>query len=200
VKPKPVRVVGPGFSKERDKLKGTVVMTTSKAGWSSQLSPFLLGPCPLYDGLASQTMENGWQFSKVYVWQVDKHGNPTMEWWRWAMAGWDDNKAHRYPMGRGRKPLYSMWKGEHLDYVPARKRIYVRLYAKAVVKTAAFRKLQKMYKAGEQLILWDYDGYDHIRQEKSLRQVLNDPKKIMGHAFVLAMLLQEEPMVTKYLP
>jgi hypothetical protein len=35
-------------------------------------------------------------------------------------------------MGRGAKPEYSLWDGERLDYIEARKRIYAPLYARAV--------------------------------------------------------------------
>ena len=62
----PVRVVGP---RDRKQAGETVVNTTSRAGWSSDLSPFLLGPVPLYKGAPieeSQTMENAWQYAKVY--------------------------------------------------------------------------------------------------------------------------------------
>ena len=38
--------------------------------------------------------------------------------------------------------------------------------------------------------LWDFDGYDHIRYGLSIEQVIDDPYKTMGHAFVLYALLQ----------
>ena len=31
------------------------------------LSPFFLGPIPMYGGLEAKNMENAWQFSKVYT-------------------------------------------------------------------------------------------------------------------------------------
>ena len=38
--------------------------------------------------------------------------------------------------------------------------------------------------------LWDFDGYDYVAKRMSLNDVINEPKKKMGHAFVLAMLLR----------
>ncbi|KKL81083.1 hypothetical protein LCGC14_1998340 [marine sediment metagenome] len=36
----------------------------------------------------------------------------------------------------------------------------------------------------------DYDAYDHIKMGMSLHNVINNPNQIMGHAFVLAMILE----------
>jgi len=60
-----------------------VVNTTSRAGqgWSSGLSPFLIGPCPLYGPFASKNMENGWQFAKLYQEYADEEGLPTDDYW-----------------------------------------------------------------------------------------------------------------------
>jgi hypothetical protein len=188
-----IRVIGP-----RDPRETAVINTTSRAGWSSQLSPFLLGPVRLYEGIISQTMENAWQYSKVYKYHVGRDGEPTADWWAWAENGWMSARAVRYPMGKGARPEFSYWDGEHLGYVAARRKIYVPLYAKAVVKTAAFRRLQKMYVGGGPLVLWDFDGYDYLKAGKSLDDVLDDSTRSMGHAFVLAMLLEAHPVVSKY--
>jgi len=42
---------------------GILVNTTShsNADWSSGLSPFKIGPVPLYDGRQARVMENGWR-------------------------------------------------------------------------------------------------------------------------------------------
>ena len=40
------------------------------------------------------------------------------------------------------------------------------------------------------LYLWDFDGYDHKMLNLTFDQVINDPDKKMGHAFVIAMLLE----------
>ncbi len=62
----------------------------------------------------------------------------------------------------GAKPEFSLWNGEKLDYVAARKRIYAPLYAAAVVRTEAFYRLWQLARIERELCLWDYDGYDHL--------------------------------------
>lgn len=171
--------------------KGTVINTCSNSteNWSSELSPFLLGPCPLWGQYESKNMENGWQFSKVYK-QHLTNNVPNNNWLNWAKTGWADNTAHRYPMGKGAKPEFSYWNGRKLNYIEARKAIYGPLYAKAVQKTDGFKELKDMYESGEDLILRDWDGR---KTTETMDQVLNNPSKKMGHAFILKMLLENDP-------
>lgn len=181
------------FYQSLKNVKGKAIDTTSHSGEWQELSPFFLGPCPLYTIYVALNVENGWQFAKVYAHHNGADGSPTPDYWTWALNGWSDKKAHRYPMGKGAKPLYSWWNGKKLDYIEARKRIYAPLYAHAVVRTTAFDELKRLHNKGTDLILRDYDGYDH--SGKSLSDVLNDPKKKMGHAFVLKMLLTNDPAI-----
>lgn len=170
-----------------------VVDTTVKTGWRSDLSPFSIGPCDLYRGLVSQNMENAWQYAKVYPEDLDKDGNPGPSYWLWAEKGWSDPLPRRYPKGRNRAPRYSLWNGEKLSYIDARKKIYVPLYAEAVQRTDGFRQLKTFYESMIKLYLRDWDGWDMQKYNmKSLTDVLNNPMRKMGHAFVLAMLLTED--------
>ena len=181
----PVKVIGP-----KDKCDTSYINTTSRSNnWSKGLSPFFLGPIPLYGNREAKNMENAWQFAKVYQGHVDTEGNLLPSYWEWAEAGWANKKAHRYPMPKGIKPLYSLWDGEKLGYVEARKCIYIPLYANAVLKTEAFTHLKQTYEAFGEITLWDFDGYDYLNMGITLKQVANDPNRKMGHAFVLAMLL-----------
>ena len=186
-----VRVCGPGG---RPIDLAFAIDTTSRShNWSMNLSPFYVGPCPLYKGAAvpeARRMENAWQFSKVYPEHVGPDGNPTPEYFAWAADGWVDERAHRYPMGR-RPPAYTWWAGEHLGYVEARKKVYLPLYAHAVGKTAAFAHLLGLYREQEEIVLWDFDGYDYLSLGMTLKNVLEDPDRKMGHAFVLAMMLEK---------
>ena len=171
---------------------GQYINTTSRSkNWTRELSPFFLGPIELYDGHVSRNMENAWQYSKVYPEHADDNG-PTEDYWAWAENGWSKGWAERYPMGKGKKPLYSYWDGDHLEYVEARKRIYAPLYARAVEETDAFKKLKELHAAGEDILLWDFDVYDHRKEGRSYAEVINDPKRKCGHGFVLAMMLEEE--------
>lgn len=139
----------------------------------------------------ARNMENLWQFSKVYLTQVDANQNPTSSYWSWAIAGWENPRAERYPMGKGSVPLYSLWGGQQLSYLEARKTIYFPSYAKSVVETEAFGRLLNLYRETKAITLWDFDGYDHRALGMTLRDVLNCPTKKMGHAFVLAYLLEK---------
>ncbi len=168
-----------------------VINTTSRSNnWSRSLSPFFLGPVDLYAGHKSQNIENAWQYSKVYEYYLEDDGSVGERYFNWAKDGWSSTRANRYPMGKDARPLYSYWDGEKLPYVEARQKIYVPLYAKAVQQTFAFEKLKKMHEEGQDLYLWDFDGYNHKACNLTYDQVINDPNRKMCHAFVIAMLLE----------
>ncbi len=159
---------------------------TSASGYWSALSPFKLGPVMLYLGEWSKNMENAWQYSKFYPEHQEK-GN----YWAWAKAGWGNPRAVRYPMGKGAKPLYSLWADERLGYIQARKRIYIPLYAQAV-RFYAMGQLDTLRWASKEgdIVIRDYDAYDHRRLGYSWDDVINDPERKMGHGFVLAMMIE----------
>lgn len=177
---------------------GVGVNTTSKgSSWETDLSPFSLGPCDLYEGRKALVMENAWQYSKLYAVHAAADGVPLQAHYDWAEAGFANPVPKRYPMGRGAKPLCSLWEGKRYGYIEARKRIYAPLYAEAVQKTAGWKKLRELYETSSLLVLRDYDGYDHDKLGMSLTEVLNNPRKKMGHAFVLKMLLTNDPALNE---
>jgi len=171
------------FKFDKNLPQGAVVIdTTSSSGQFRGLSPFIL-PAP-----PAKNLENLWQFSKVYPCHVNSNGTVNDAWEIWREKGWQDTKAHRYPMGKGTIPLFSYWQGEHLDYIQARKKIYIPEYARNVVKTESFRCLANLDDT-QNIILLDYDAYDHEKLGMTLVDVVNEPKRKMGHAFVLLMIL-----------
>ena len=159
-----------------------VIDTTLHSGQFKELSPFIL-PAP-----PAKNMENLWQFSKVYSCHVDERGCVNATWELWRGKGWSDIKAHRYPMGKGAIPLFSYWNGERLNYIQARKKIYIPEYAKNVIHTDSFKRLSKLYQQ-KNIILLDYDAYDNEALGMTLVDVVNNPHRKMGHAFVLMMIL-----------
>ncbi len=171
------------------------VNTVSQSGASvRELSPFILtipGILTNAEGklFCSIVFENLWQFSKVYK-EHTVEGEPSRDYYSWRDKGWADKWAHRYPMGKGRKPEYSLWDGEKLGYIEARKRIYATIYAKYVARTVAYSLLEELYKEHGEVTLKSYDAYDHIKLGMSLVEVINNPHRKMGHAFVLAMMLE----------
>ena len=164
---------------------------TTHGGAYRPLSPMLLGPVPLYGGLWSRTMENAWQYAKWYP----RHAEGD-DYWPWARAGWDNPRGVRYPLGKGARPLCSLWAGRPLDYVTARQRIYIPLYAQAVrmhqldLFSALEAECARAALGGRDIALQDFDAYDHRALGYSWADVLNDPERKMGHGFVLAMMIE----------
>ena len=167
------------------------------------LSPFYLGPVECYDGLVSQTFERAWQCAKVYPWTLGTDGNPNARYfaWRdemWATKGFGDKMSIRFPVGKKNvgKCLYAWWKVggafQKLGYIDGRKHIYIPLYAKAVVKTEAYRRLVELRDSGKNLLLIDFDGYNihHPRYNFTYNDAIHCNWLKMGHCFVLAMLLE----------
>jgi hypothetical protein len=167
------------------------VTSHSKEEWSKQLSPFYLGPVEVYpfedEMYTSNFFENAWQFLKVYKGFEDKE-----EYLKWAVNGFNSKKAIRFPFGKPKKCLHSTWNGEKLQYIEARHTIYAPLYANAVRTYAkdSFEKLISLYNSGKDIALFDFDGYDYHKNKMTLKQVLYNSKKKMGHAFILAMMIE----------
>ena len=167
----------------------------------SGLSPFNMGPVTAYLGkraLISLRMENGWQYAKLYAVHADA-GRPTPAHAHWMCEGFRADEPRRFPMGRGAKPLCSVWRNRLVGYVEARLLIYIPMYVEALCRDPeawrAYKALRALHTraraAGLELALFDYDGYDHVGTRKTLAQVAADPTKKMGHAFVLAALLED---------
>jgi hypothetical protein len=196
-----VKVIRPiRLAQQIDPLGHYVNCTSSEKDWKTKrdLSPFYLGPCRLYDGRISLTMENAWQFSKVFAEHVGPDGNPTRDYFSWAADGWNLKRAERYPMGKDAKPVFHWWAGRKLSRVEARKEVYVPLYAEQVSRPTnrtfddlKTRWLMFKHRKRGTLYLMDFDAYDYAGM--TLTQVLNNAGKSLGHGFVLAMLLTEDP-------
>lgn len=135
----------------------------------------------------------------------------------WRQKGMYNKYAVRYPVGynhRG-KCLFSL--GENtdgtinpnpLDYINARKKIYLPLYIKLVKQKTQFEELVKRYRAGENLLIIEVDGpheesmsyyknlygvtHDFIQNNTmlvtpdNLKIMLNDAKHPYGHGYCLA--------------
>jgi len=191
-----ITVVSPNEAPRRP-VPGQIVLDTTSHNkeLGKYFSPFHLGPVELYDGYVSRTMENAWQYAKVYASLLEKDGSVGARYFEWANAGWDSPDAVRHPIRKGAKPVFSLWEGRQLDYVTARKEIYVPLYRDAVKASGGYDLLREMTSSAEELVLVDFDGYPHRKNKMSYADVLNNGKRSMGHAFVLAMMLEYGPNV-----
>lgn len=202
-----IHILPPGSD---DKPEGAIVVnptsTLATKPWEMALSPFFAGPVHLWSGTA-RNVENAWQFSKVYakdakgidIGHVNSDGTPTPTWHTWHHNGIADKRAHRYPMGKGAVPLYSYWPPagafDRLDYIEARKHIYLPLYRTAIYGTDAWKTLLELARsarnADRPLVIVDFDAYNHHRYGMSLVDVLDCSSRKMGHGFMLAMMLEE---------
>lgn len=166
-----------------------IINTTSRSlNWSKGLSPFFLKPI----GYNCYNVENFWQYSKLYPEHADDDGNPTAEFFDWQLTGFNKKYADRYPMGKGKIPLCSYFNGKKYSYIEARKNIYMPIYATAVVQSSAYEKLYETFKEREDIYLLDFDGYNHNALKMSIKDVINNEKRKMGHAFVLKFLLLKD--------
>jgi hypothetical protein len=177
----------------RDKIpEGSIAInTTSRSNnWSRGLSPFFLRPLCAPN---CYNVENLYQFSKCYKQHIGEDSNPTEEWFKWRDKGFGTSRAVRYPMGKGALPEYSYWYGNKYSYVEARKHIYFPVYSQSVVMSEAYEKLYELYKTEtEDIYLIDFDGYNHDKLGMTLKDVINDPDKKMGHAFCIKAVLMKD--------
>lgn len=182
-----IEIIGPKDTDFDFTGKHRFNVTSHSTTITKQLSPFFLGPCKLYGNYYSKTVENAWQYAKVYR-QYATDGEPNLDYFKWASKGWSSSYAVRYPMGKKARPMYSYWAGEKLGYIEARKRIYIPLYSEAARKTEAFAYLKELVDSGEDIVLWDFDGRV---TSQTMEEVINDPTASLGHAFVIKMMLLE---------
>lgn len=198
-----------------------------------------IGPYVLADE-EGRIMENIWQFSKVYenvpnsvrresrfnnriIWnhpaQVHvKDGELTPEYWEWRHKGMHNPDPVRYPVGfnhRG-KCLYALHESsdEKLDYIEARKQIYLPVYCDLVRGQRQYEELLQRLRVGEKLLIIEVDGphqedLDYYIEKynvaknfivnntiKATREnmdiMLNDPKHPFGHGYCLALALLDD--------
>ena len=173
----------------RDKIPDgfTLVDVTSRSAepMYKALSPFYLPAGRLYGDYSAKNVENAWQYAKVYA-NYDDNSKPKPEYFDWAQNGWNKTYADRFPMGKGTRPVYSWWDGEALDYISARKKIYVPLYERTAIKTAGYENLRQRLINSENIAVSCFDSYNY---EDDFEKTLNDPRRILGHAMVLANML-----------
>lgn len=185
-----VHVFGPKSPRPRS---GLVIDVTSNSPTEyRQLSPFLLEPV----GGEARNVENLWQYSKLYQEHADGAGNPTSAFNTWRAEGFAKQWADRYPMGKGKKPLCSIWSGQKYGYIEARRAIYEPQYRAAAVHHCAglIETLKQEREKHEDIWIFDYDGYDHLAYDMTLADVGQNAERPMGHAFVVASLVTGEPI------
>lgn len=114
--------------------------------WSDEWSPKHLGPVVIGDGTSARSLASLWEWCKVYVDQVDAHGNPRAEWYVRRDMGLESGlmPAKRL-FGVDRAVAYWWWGGSKLSEVEARYTIFAPFYAELVSSTKAWAELVKLH-------------------------------------------------------
>lgn len=165
--------------------------------------------------------ENIWQFSKVYanvpkstqyysrwdatvIWDhpeekhVDYHVDGTHsltdEYYAWRAKGFGATHAVRYPVGfqARHKCLYTLHDGKRLDYISARKQLYIPLYCElAKQQTCELELLRKFYRSGQSLVVIEVDVPIRLTviTKEMIKAAIADPTKAFGHGYCLAALI-----------
>ncbi len=213
-----------------------IIVMTPKTAFGS------LSPYSLRDE-QGRLLENVWQFSKVYEkvtlsvqyisrwnhtitweWPAETHlrnNQLTQEYFHWRREGMNARYAIRYPNGHRNRSqcLFSLKEGEEtrLDYVEARKQIYLPEYCRLVRQKPQFETLTRRLRS-ENLLIIEIDGprqesLDYYVQKygvadsfieddtmlataENLKIMLNDTTHPFGHGYCLAAaLLDLEKMI-----
>lgn len=171
------------------------------------LSPFLLGPVEVnsrdrlrddfywtncqYERLHHCLLfENYWQGSKIYNIDIDSDGEilPSFFKRRQRMFESDKPKRRAVPKSKGHV-VAGFYDGKIMDYIESRKKIYCPMYAELIRHTGEFKKLKRMLREGQNLLIVGPDGRDIPMTRKSLVKAVNDPNHIFGHELVICCLL-----------
>lgn len=160
----------------------------------------------------------------VWEWPAENHidddGNFTEEFWKWRLTGKNHKQPVRNPVGwkHLKECIFSLEKdgpisesNPKLDYIEARKKIYVPQYLSAVKTHDLFHELKNRLNNGENLLIVEIDGphqesLDYYKDKynvsddfiqlhsmqataHNLAIMLNDPKHPFGHGYCLALAL-----------
>lgn len=157
-----------------------------------RLSPFSIVEggvaVPGMPGIRSKTVENAWQFLKVWDgetgWCKDK-----------ALAAFKSDCAIRYPKGKGEKAIGHYWSESDsvLDYIEARKSIYIPCYLEMLEKPNRKEQIERLRQAAKDgtVSIWDPDSY-RIQNfgMKSFSEAVSFINKPFAHAFIVALAIQ----------
>lgn len=150
---------------------------------------------------------------------VDSNNNVTNDYWVWRQKGFEAKYAIRYPVGfkHRTKCLCSIYHDTvtdeyiKLDYISARKKIYLPTYIESVKDKSDFLYLKQLLDQGENLLIIEVDGpkvkyLQHYKDcygvgddfiedntilinEENINIMLNSDKAPFGHGYCLAMAL-----------
>jgi len=170
------------------------------------------------------------QYNKTVIWDYPAHiqlkgSILTPEYFKWREAGMKCQYHLRYPFGYGSagRCIFSLHQNsrsvqerilydeDKLDYITARKQIYVTGYINCVRKEPKFEELKTLLQKGKNLLISEVDGPHQeslsyykkqygveddfiesdtmLATEDNINIMLNDSKHPVGHGYCLAMAL-----------
>lgn len=176
-----------------------------------------IGPVDTYvengSTLTAPSVEVAWQYSKIYTHRkegnqfipldfIDSHGRPNEKWFSWRDAAWSNpsfdgshpdfeenkNQVRRaFPKGSLVSSWY--WNGKILGPIEARREIYRTIYGRNVKPTPAFQRVSSLFE-NQDLILYDFDGYDYVTLGMTPEDTLRDLNHSWGHGLLISFMLQ----------
>jgi hypothetical protein len=173
-----------------------------------------------------KTIQKKSRYSNTVIWShnkeihLDKDGNTTEEYLKWRLKGMHCKHPVRYPVGFNYRSMCKFALQENddgtinntkLNYIEARKAIYLPVYCNLVRMEALFHELQARLNSGENLLIIEVDGphqesMDYYKNmykvednfiendtmlvnDRNIDIMLNDDKHAFGHGYCLAMAL-----------
>jgi len=237
------KMTGPSYTKIEG-YTPIVVTTRSRSTWYN-LSPYYLKTNEGYImenvwqfskvyPVTNKSTQYRSRWDKTVIWSHPrevhyKNDALTPEFFQWRAKGFKHSEPVRYPMGYANKhrcvfavkptlklgEITSLKEEDKLNYIDARKQIYMPLYNFLAKKTVEFKDLQKLVASGEKILIIDVDGpheeslpyyeekykslvsKDFIWKNfikdgamdatpENLSIMMNDPKHPFGHGYCLA--------------
>ncbi len=137
------------------------------------------------EGVMSKTVENAWQFLKIWDFTEGWDANS-------AKAAFECDCAMRFPRGKGSKPVGHYWgeTGECLDYIEARKRIYLPAYCQLLDQPDRQELILRLRNEAklQRIVIWDYDSYSISNLGlQNFSDTINCTVRPFAHAFIVAM-------------
>ena len=203
--PRPISISNPFYLKQCPDIADRVVINLTSRNpdrvFSSQVSPFYVGPVTGPDGATADSLEVFWQVGKVFP-HHDTAGQPGEAYFKYRdeMYG---KRMGEIPKPVMRHPYHSFgyeaddmlywayWNGEkgeydRLSYLEARKKVYVPEYAKLVADSDALRWMRSLLLEGKKICLMDFDGFNYYEDEAM---------KVRYRAYVLKCKKEKRPIV-----
>lgn len=173
-----------------------------------------------------KTVQRRSRYDNTVIWShdtevhLDDNDNITEEYKQWRVKGMHNKDPVRYPVGYNYRSQCKFALGENndgtinetkLDYVAARKAIYLPVYCTLVKQEKLFNSLLERLNKGENLLIIEVDGphqesLDYYKEKynvddtfiendtmlinnQTITIMLNDDKHAFGHGYCLAMAL-----------